>query len=219
MVRHKLRVILADDHPIVLAGIKALVVADANLEVVGEASDGRAALKLATELSPDIAVIDISMPGLSGVKLSEQLRVACPNCQILALTVHEDRGYLRQLLEVGVVGYVIKRSATDELIKAIRIVAAGGIYLDPAIAGKVLGPSQKRTSDRSICDAADLSDRELVVLKLTAAGHSNKAVAAELVIAVKTVETYKARAMEKLGFQTRVELVRYALTKGWLGGG
>ncbi|MFN0219921.1 MAG: response regulator [Hyphomicrobium sp.] len=219
MVRHKLRVILADDHPIVLAGIKALVVADANLEVVGEASDGRTALKLATELSPDIAVVDISMPGLSGVKLSEQLRVTCPNCRILALTVHEDRGYLRQLLEVGVVGYVIKRCATDELIKAIRIVAAGGIYLDPAIAGKVLGSSQKRTSERSIGDAADLSDRELDVLKLTAAGHSNKAVAAELVIAVKTVETYKARAMEKLGFQTRVELVRYALTKGWLGNG
>ena len=178
MDQPKLRVFLADDHPIVLTGIKALVMADSSLEVVGEARDGRTALRLATELNPDIAVIDVSMPGLSGVKLSEHLRLTCPNCRILALTVHEDRGYLRQLLEVGVLGYVLKRSAAEELIRAIGIVAAGGIYLDPAIAGKVLGSSPQGVADRSFGDAVDLSDREMDVLKLTAAGHSNKAVAA-----------------------------------------
>lgn len=213
----KLRVFLADDHPIVLAGIKALVMADEELEVIGEARDGRTALRLATELNPDVAVLDISMPGLSGTKLAEQLRVLCPNCKLLALTVHEDRGYLRQLLEVGVVGYVVKRSATDELIRAIHIVAAGGVYLDPSIAGKVLGSSHQGASERKAGTTANLSEREIDVLKLTAAGHSNKAVATELEIGVKTVETYKARAMEKLGFQTRVELVRYAVAKGWLG--
>ncbi|MGQ0674337.1 MAG: response regulator [Hyphomicrobium sp.] len=213
----KLRVFLADDHPIVLAGVKALVMADKDLEVVGEARDGRTALKMAVELNPDIVVLDISMPGLSGTKLAEQLRALCPNCKLLALTVHEDRGYLRQLLEVGVVGYVVKRSATDELIRAIHIVAAGGVYLDPSIAGKVLGTNSAGTWERSVGSAVDLSEREIDVVKLTAAGHSNKAVAAELDIGVKTVETYKARAMEKLGFQSRVELVRYALAKGWLG--
>lgn len=212
----KLRVFLADDHPIVLAGIKALVSTDENLEVVGEARDGRLALRLATELNPDIAVLDISMPGLSGIKLAEQLRMTCPNCKLVALTVHEDRGYLRQLLEVGVVGYVVKRSATDELIRAIHIVAAGGVYLDPSIAGKVVRSSQQGAAERPSGSTADLSEREIDVIKLTAAGHSNKAVAAELEIGVKTVETYKARAMDKLGFQSRVELVRYAIARGWL---
>ena len=216
MAETKLRVFLADDHPIVLAGIKALVMADQGLEVVGEARDGRMALRLATELNPDVVVLDISMPGLSGIKLAEQLRVACPNCKLVALTVHEDRGYLRQLLEVGIDGYVVKRSATDELIRAIRVVASGGVYLDPTVAGKVFRASLQGSSERQAGSGADLSQREIEVLKLTAAGYSNKAVAAELEIRVKTVETYKARAMEKLGFETRVDLVRYALSKGWL---
>jgi DNA-binding NarL/FixJ family response regulator len=211
-----LRVFLADDHPIVLAGVKTLITADLGLEVVGEARDGRTALRLATDLQPDIAVLDISMPGLNGVRLTEQLRVACPKCRILALTVHEDRGYLRQLLEVGISGYVLKRSAPEELIRAINAVAAGGLYLDPAIAGKAVGRPPPSVSDASSSEPADLSDREIEVLRLTASGHSNKSMAAELRVGVKTVETYKARAMEKLGFRTRVELVRYVLSKGWL---
>ncbi len=212
----RLRVFLVDDHPIVLAGVKALVQADDELEVIGEARDGRTALRLATELNPDIAVLDISLPGLSGTKLAEQLRIACPKCKLLALTVHEDRGYLRQLLEVGVLGYVVKRSATDELIRAIHVVAAGGVYIDPSIAGKIVGNNNQTSSERPAGSSTDLSEREVDVLRLTAAGHSNKSIATALAIGVKTVETYKARAMEKLGFQTRVELVRYALSRGWL---
>ena len=211
-----LRVFLADDHPIVLAGIRALVSADDALEVVGEAADGRTALRLATELKPDIAILDISMPGLNGVKVAELLRIACPNCKILALTVHEDRGYLRQLLELGIAGYMLKRSAAEELIRAIRAMAKGGLYLDPAVAGKAMGVTPPRAARQASQEAVDLSDREIEVLRLTASGHSNKSMASELRIGVKTVETYKARAMEKLGFQTRVELMRYAVSKGWL---
>jgi DNA-binding NarL/FixJ family response regulator len=216
MYHPRLRVFLVDDHPIVLAGVKALVQADDDLEVIGEARDGRTALRLATELDPDIAVLDISLPGLSGTKLAEQLRLVCPKCKLLALTVHEDRSYLRQLLEIGVLGYVVKRSATDELIRAIRVVAAGGVYIDPSIAGKIVGTVNHASSERPTGSNTDLSEREVDVLKLTAAGHSNKSIASALAIGIKTVETYKARAMEKLGFQTRVELVRYALARGWL---
>ncbi len=213
-----LRVFLADDHPIVLAGIKALVTADGALEVVGEAADGRTALRLATELKPDILILDISMPGLNGVKVAELLRTACPKCRILALTVHEDRGYLRQLLELGIAGYMLKRSAAEELVHAIRAVAKGGLYLDPAVAEKAMGRTPARADRPDSPESVDLSDREIEVLRLTASGHSNKSMATELRIGVKTVETYKARAMEKLGFQTRVELVRYAVSKGWLAG-
>ena len=215
-MQQALRVYLADDHPIVLAGVKALVLAEAGLDVIGEARDGLTALAEATALQPDILVLDISMPGLLGTKLAEQLRTACPDCKVMALSVHEDRGYLRQLLEVGVVGYVLKRSAGEDLIRAIRIVAAGGIYIDPEMSTKAFGESQSGTTDRAVGDLIDLSKREIDVLRLMAAGHSSKAVATELQIGVKTVETYNTRAFETLGFQSRVELVRYALSKGWL---
>ena len=212
-----LRIYLADDHPIVLAGVKALVTADAGLKVVGEAGDGRTALRQVTELKPDILILDISMPGLNGVQVAERLRLACPDCKVLILTVHEDRGYLRQLLDLGVAGYLLKRSAAEELIRAIEAIAAGGIYLDPAIAGMAVGMTASRPSDGA-SGAANLSQRELEVIKMTASGHSSKSMAAELGIAAKSVETYKARAMEKLCFRTRVELVRYAVSQGWLAG-
>jgi DNA-binding NarL/FixJ family response regulator len=214
-----LRVLLADDHPVVLAGVKALVMADEGLEVVGEASDGPSALRMANELKPDILILDISMPGLNGVKVAETLRTSCPNCRVLALTVHEDRGYLRQLLELGVAGYLLKRSAAEELVRAIRAIAAGGLYLDPAVAGKAVGGTPTRLIGTGASENAELSEREIDVLRLTASGHSNKSMAHELNIGVKTVETYKARAMEKLGFKTRVELMRYAISKGWLENG
>ena len=212
----KLRVFLADDHPVVLAGMRALVAGDVALEVVGEARDGRTALRMALELRPDVAVLDLSMPGLSGVDVARQLRADCPQCRVLALTVHEDGAYLRQLLEIGAVGYVLKRSATEELIRAIHAVAAGGVYLDPAIAARLVGPGSHRPVENATPGTAELSEREVEVLRLTAAGHSNKTIAERLRIGIKTVDTYKARAMSKLGFRTRVEVVRYALGKGWL---
>jgi DNA-binding NarL/FixJ family response regulator len=214
-----LRVFLADDHPVVLGGIKALVMADTGLELVGEARDGPSALARATELAPDVAVLDLSMPGLNGVEVARQLLKACPDCRILILTVHEDGAYLRELLDMGVAGYVLKRSATEELSRGIHAVAAGGIYLDPAIAGRAVGraPAAKAETPGDVLD--ELSAREIEVLRLTSLGHSNKTIAAKLQIGVKTVDTYKARAMVKLGFHSRVEVVRLALSKGWLNEG
>ncbi len=211
-----LRVLLADDHPVVLAGVKALVTADDGLVVVGEAVDGLSALRLATTLQPDILILDVSMPGLNGIKVAELVRESCPDCKILILTVHEDRSYLRELLELGVAGYLLKRSAADELIRAIRAIAKGGLYLDPAVAGKAVGAPSQRPSGSNAPQTAELSEREIEVLRLTVSGHSHKSMAQELRITVKTIETHKARAMDKLGFRTRVELMRFAVSQGWL---
>jgi DNA-binding NarL/FixJ family response regulator len=207
---------MVDDHPVVLAGLKLLVGGEADFAIVGEARDGRTALRLATQLAPDVVVLDISLPEMNGVELAAALRAERPECRLLVLTVHEERAYLRQLLELGVGGYLLKRSAADELPRAIRAVAAGGIYLDPAIAGKVVGGLARGASRSLPGEPVELSDRESDVLRLVASGHSNKAISTRLNISVKTVETYKARAMEKLGLRSRVELVRYAADQGWL---
>lgn len=211
-----LRLFLADDHPVVLAGIRRLIAEEPGLEIVGEAIDGPTALAQATELNPDIVILDISMPGLNGLQVAERLRAARPNCRILILTVHEERAYLRRLLELGVSGYLLKRSAADELIRAIEAVGRGGVYLDPAIAALAVGSAERAGGGEP--EPAELSRRESEVLRLTACGHSTKSTASELGIGVKSVETYKSRAMEKLGLRNRVELVRFALGRGWLAG-
>ena len=133
------RVLMVDDHPVVLAGLKALVEADADFEVVGNARDGRTALRLAKQLLPDVVVLDISMPEMNGIEVATALLAERPECRVLVLTVHDDRAYLRQLVEAGVSGYLLKRSASDELIRALHAVVSGGMYLDPAVAGKVVG--------------------------------------------------------------------------------
>lgn len=212
-----LRVFLADDHAVVREGLKALINAQPGMTVVGEAADGLAACERAAALRPDVVVMDVSMPKLTGSMATERLRQECPEVRVLALTVHEDKGYIRQLLAAGAAGYVLKRGAAEELIHAIRVVAAGGVYLDPAVAAQVVGGFVRRPAGESgPKGGADLSEREAVVARLTAAGHSNKEIAVQLDLSVKTVETYRARAMEKLGLQTRAELVRYAVQQGWL---
>jgi DNA-binding NarL/FixJ family response regulator len=210
------RVLMVDDHPVVLAGLNALVEADPDFEVVGKARDGRTALRLARQLLPDVVVLDISMPEMNGIEVATALLAERPECRVLVLTVHEDRAYLRQLVEAGVSGYLLKRSASEELIRALHAVVSGGMYLDPAIAGKVVGRTAKGAVHPQLGQAAELSERETDVLRLVAGGHSNKEISARLNISVKTVETYKARAMEKLGYRSRVELVRYAADQGWL---
>lgn len=216
MTRPPSRVLMVDDHPVVLAGLKALVEADAEFHIVGEARDGRTALQLAKQLLPDVVVLDISMPEMNGIEVATALLTDQPQCRVLVLTVHEDRAYLSQLLELGVSGYLLKRSASDELIRALHAIIAGGMYLDPAVAGKVVGRPARDAASPHAGQTADLSGRETDVLRLVACGHSNKEISARLSISVKTVETYKARAMEKLGYRTRVEVVRYAAEKGWL---
>ena len=192
----KIRVALADDHPVVLAGIKALIQAAPEMELVGEASDGKAALQLITATVPDVAVIDVSMPLLAGVDLAHAVNERCPAVKILVLTVHEDRAYVQQLLQAGARGYVLKRSAAEELVRAIRVVFAGDLHIDPAIASKLLSAIG---SGSAAVAPGDLSQREEEVLKLTAQGFSHKEAAVKLALSIKTVETYKARAAEKLG--------------------
>jgi DNA-binding NarL/FixJ family response regulator len=212
-----LRIVLADDHAVVREGLKALINATPGMAVVGEAADGRRACELVEELRPDVAVLDVSMPEMSGGQATVRLRQTCPEVKVLALTVHEDRGYLRRLLSAGATGYVLKRSAADELIRAVRTVAGGGVYLDPALAGKVVGGFVRRP-DSEAPAGEELSDREAAVVRLIAAGHGNKEIAAQLDVSTKTVETYKSRALEKLGLQSRADLVRYAVERGWLQG-
>jgi DNA-binding NarL/FixJ family response regulator len=210
------RVVMIDDHPVVLAGLKALVEADPNFQIVGEGRDGRAGLRVAKQLRPDVVVLDISLPESNGIEVAAALLAELPQCRVLVLTVHEDRAYLRQALEAGVSGYLLKRSASEELIRALHAVVAGGMYLDPAIAGKVVGRPARSVLQSLEGRFAELSERETDVLRLVATGHSNKEISARLNISVKTVETYKARAMQKLGYRSRVEVVRYAADQGWL---
>ncbi|MDB5312369.1 MAG: DNA-binding response regulator [Gemmataceae bacterium] len=215
----ELRVFLADDHAVVREGLKALINAQPGMVLVGEAADGLTACEQVPGLRPDVVVMDVSMPGLTGSQATERLRRECPLVRVLALTVHEDKGYIRQLLAAGAAGYVLKRAAAEDLIRAIRVVAAGGVYLDPTMAGKVVGGFVRRPPAAAGPGGGELSDREVEVARLTAAGHSNKEVATRLNLGVKTVETYRARAMEKLGLQGRADLVRYAVQQGWLQGG
>lgn len=213
----KLQILLADDHAVVREGLKRLIEAQPDMMVVGEAADGREAVEKASRLCPDVAVVDVSMGEMSGVDATRQLREVCPKTKVLALTVHEDKSYLRELLDAGAVGYVLKRAAADELVRAIRSVATGGIYVDPRVAGKLLRTfvePQAAASDAT----ADLSERETAVMRLLAQGYTNKEIAAQLGVSVKTVETYKARSMDKLGLRSRVDIVRIGTERGWLPG-
>lgn len=212
----KLRVFLADDHEVVRDGLRLLIDRQPDMEVVGEAETGREAVRRAAELRPDLVVMDVSLPDLNGGQATERLRRLRPEVKVLALTAYEDRAYLRHLLEAGAVGYVLKRSASEELVTAIRRVAGGGLYLDPALAGKVVSSYLGRGGAREGGEGKELSGREAEVLRQTAWGYSNKEIAQELGISVKTVETYKGRVMEKLELRSRAEVVRYAIRQGWL---
>jgi len=211
-----IRVLLADDHAVVREGLKALINAESGMEVVGEAADGEEAVALAAQLDPDVAVLDVSMPGLNGAQATTKLRAARPDRKVLALTVHEDKGYLKLLLEAGAAGYVLKRAAAAELVQAIRAVAAGGAYIDPAMAGGLVDDFVNPALAAKETPTAELSERETEVVRLIALGYSNKEIAAQLKVSVKTVETYKTRSMEKLGMRGRVDIVRYAAHHGWL---
>jgi len=211
-----LRVVLADDHPVVREGLRLLVNAQRDMEVVGEAADGEAACRAARELSPDVLVMDLSMPVLNGADATEIVRRECPHVRVLALTVHEEGLYLTRLLRAGASGFVLKRSAAAELVRAVRTVATGGTYIDPSVAGALVGGYLEAQSAANVAAHDALSDRERDVLVRVSTGFSNKEIAAALGLSVKTIETYKARASEKLGLKTRVDIVRYAARQGWL---
>jgi DNA-binding NarL/FixJ family response regulator len=214
-VNDKTRILLADDHPIVLTGLRNLIESESDFAVVGEATSGPEAFRMIRETRPDIAIVDISMPGMSGIVLTRRLSEHAIETKILVLTLHEDRAYLRQALDAGVRGYVVKRSAAANLVSAIRSVIAGGNYVDPAVAKGVLGHSP--ASDRvSTPEIRDLTDRETEVLKLSAYGLTNKEISHRIGVGVKSIETFKSRGLAKLEIQSRADLLRYASKIGWL---
>lgn len=213
---NKLRILLAEDHETIRDGLKLLVGSQPDMEVVGEADNGRVAVQIAQQLLPDVALMDVSMPELNGLQATKKLKQQCPQVKVLALTRHTDGGYLQQLLQAGASGYVLKQSTSAELLRAIRSVAAGQTYLDPSLTGKVIDNFIGGRGARGIRAKANLTDREAEILRLIALGYINKEVAARLSLSVKTVEAHKARGMAKLGMKSRVDLVRYAMLQGWL---
>jgi DNA-binding NarL/FixJ family response regulator len=216
MSANKLRIFIAEDHETVREGLKLILNSQADMEIIGEAGDGRTAVERAKELLPDIVVMDVSMPRLNGLMATKKLKECCPRVRVVALTRHADDGYLQQLLKAGVSGYVLKQSPADELIHAIRAVANGNIYLDPAIAQKLVGSYVGKSPSKSASALKELSTREQDVMRMIALGYSNKEIAARLELSVKTVEVHKANGMRKLGMTSRIDIVRYAMLQGWL---
>jgi len=212
----QLRILIADDHATVRQGLKLLIDSQPDMGVVGEAADGNGVLQQAGALKPDIIVMDISMPGMNGLIATRTLKRAQPRVAIVALTRHDDETYLDELLRAGASGYVLKQSAPMEFLQAIRAVAAGGIYLDPAMTSRVADGLLAGHAGVASQPRATLTERESEVLRLIAVGHSNKEVATQLKISVKTVEVHKANAMRKLGLSGRVDVIRYGVLQGWL---
>jgi len=210
-----LRILLADDHVTVRQGLKLLVDSESDMEVVGEAGDGAEAVQKFRDLKPDVVVMDISMPGMNGLAATRTLKTIRPDAAIVTLTRHGDNAYLQELLLAGVSAYVLKRSAPTELLHAIRAVAAGGQYLDTTLtAGVTAGLAGKDA--RAKMPVTALTEREATVLRLIASGYSNKEIAAQQSLSVKTVEAHKANAMRKLGLTGRIDIVKYAILQGWL---
>ncbi len=212
----KLRILLAEDHLTVREGLKLLVNAQDDMEVVGEAENGEIAVREAARLKPDMIIMDVSMPVLNGLKATKRIRNQSPTMMILALSRHSDDGYLQQLISAGANGYVLKQSAPAELLNAIRAVGAGNAYLDPALTQRVMGGYAVRTTSLRGEGKKELSDREIEVLKLISLGYSNKEIATRLDLGVKTIEAHKANAMRKLGITSRIDIVKYAILQNWL---
>jgi two-component system response regulator NreC len=211
----KIRILLADDHAVLRAGLRALLNAESDMEVVGEAANGREAVERAEELKPDVIVMDLSMPGMGGIDATKQIREKGLTARVLVLTVHAEHQYLLPVLQSGGAGYVLKQAADTELIQAIRTVHRGDAFLYPTAATMLLDDYRRRVSATE--DQFDgLSEREREVLKFTAEGFSSQEIADRLVISAKTVDTYRQRIMDKLNIHHRSELIRYALRKGLL---
>jgi two-component system response regulator NreC len=211
----KIRVVLADDHRMMREGIRALLERQKDIEVVGEAADGREAVRLATQLSPDLVVMDVSMPLLNGIEATRQIRRDCPKVSILILTVHESEEYVAQLLAAGADGYIIKRAAGDELISAIRAVNQGEAFLHPSVARVVIEDYVRRLKEGEGLGVQDvLTDREREVLQLIAEGYTNREIADLLHVSIKTVQNHRSKIMNKLDLHDRGELIKYAIQQG-----
>ncbi|MBI4443939.1 MAG: response regulator transcription factor [Acidobacteria bacterium] len=211
----KIRILIADDHAILREGLRALLGLSQDMEVVGEAADGREAMEQCRQCRPDVVLMDIAMPGLGGLEATVEILKENPRTRVLVLTQYEDREYIRRFLKAGVAGYVLKKAVSAELAAAIRAVYRGGLVLDPDVAREAVEEFQERASSQASPDPYDLlTDREKEVLKLVAEGHSNKEVAEILGISVKTAMSHRERLMEKLQIHNRTDLIKFALRQG-----
>ena len=217
MTDKPITILLADDHAVMRAGLKLLINGQADMRVIGEAGDGLQAIDQAVALQPDVILLDLTMPRLDGLSSLKQIRERAPHARVLILTMHADEQYLREALNRGASGYVVKQAADQEVLSAIRAVMRGEMYIHPSLTKALLSDliDQARVSPPTGSGPA-LSERETEIIKAVARGHTNQEIAAKLSLSVKTVETYRARAMEKLGLSSRAALVRYALEQGWL---
>jgi two-component system response regulator NreC len=210
------RVLLVDDHAVLRAGLRLLLDAEVDIEVVGEAEDGRQALQLVQELNPDVVILDLTMPGLGGLDTLRSLHKLSPACRVLVLTMHKDEGYLRRALAAGAMGYVLKQADDQELLVALRAVARDEIFVSPSLAPSLLSNLIPQSLGKTIPPKTLLSEREEQVIRLVAQGYTSQEVAEQLNLAGTTVETYRSRAMRKLELHGRVQLVQYAIQVGWL---
>jgi two-component system response regulator NreC len=211
-----IRILIADDHAVLRSGLRMLLDAEPDMQVVGEARDGASALAQVTALKPDVLLLDITMPEVSGLETLGQIHTIAPATRVIVLTMHDDEGYLREALAAGAAGYVLKRAADVELLSAVRAVHGGGTYLHPAHTRALLAAQTQRRTTDAIEAEPSLSAREREVLHLVALGYTSRQAASELHLSPKTVDTYRARIMAKLGLQNRAELVRYAMSRGLL---
>ena len=213
-----IRLLLVDDHAVVRAGLRMLLSADAELEIAGEAETGADGVRLTKELAPDIVLMDISLPDISGIEATRRIKELCPDTAVLALTMHEDDQYFYAMLAAGASGYVPKRAAPNDLLSAIHAVQRGGVFLFPSLARTLVNDYLQRSSDQGAAGSArgfdTLTEREREVLTRIAQGRSNQEIADDLVISIKTVNRHRENIMAKLDLHTRVELVRYAIEKG-----
>lgn len=212
------RILLVDDHPLVRTGLKTWIDGETDLEVVGEVDNGRDAVRQVRTLRPDVVIMDISMPGMDGVRTMQRLKDDDPDVKVLMLTIHKEESVLRQALQAGASGFLLKRTVEEEIIPAIRAVAESKIYIDPTMMTAMVDEYMYRPTggDES---TTDLSKREVEVLRRTAWGYGNKEIAAQLDISVKTVEAYKANLSSKIGLRSRTDIVRYAVHQGWMNEG
>src|SRR5579884_1040920 len=207
------KVLLVDDHTILREGLRMVLDAQPQIKVIGEADDGRQAVELAERLHPDVIVMDIAMPTLNGLEATRQIKRRWPDIRVVILTMHENQQYLVQIVKAGATGAVLKRSAGQELLTAVRAAAHGQSYFSPSIASMMLEDYRVRLG-QGIDDPEVLTEREREVLQLIAEGKSNQDIADHLIVSIKTVQTHRAHIMEKLGMHDRTELVKYAIRTG-----
>lgn len=213
----RVRVLVVDDHEIVREGIRMVLATDPELEVVGVASSGEEAIEKVRELEPDVVLMDIGMPGLSGFEATRRIRESYPNTQVVALTVHDSEGYVFQMLQAGATGYVVKRAPAEDVIAAVKRAHQGEAVLHPSVAKLVIKDYLARVAKGEESSFDTLSEREREILKLIAEGLTNREIADKLFLSIKTVQAHRANLMRKLGMHDRTELVKYAIRKGIIG--